>query len=180
MLHSALCSSCKTWFSSFHKNWLQRCGALFSASFFFSSLLENFQYKCEMAKKIVYFSSKIRRKVGKKIIPCKQVGSTKNFKIEKEKARKEKAQSKKVWTVWPREVVLSPYNKFKLMLFKRQKSDLLQVGDFYEAEPRFPVPPVGTTSLGHTVHTLALSLCFKHPYRDILAPWTNCAIHLSF
>ena len=52
-----------------------------------------------MAKKIVYFSSKIRRKVGKKIIPCKQVGSTKNFKIEKEKDRKEKAQSKKVWTV---------------------------------------------------------------------------------
>ena len=53
-----------------------------------------------MAKKIVYFLSKIRRKVGKKIIPCKQIGSTKTpFKIEKEKARKEKAQSKKMWTV---------------------------------------------------------------------------------
>ena len=77
------------------------CNAVvhFFLHLFFSSLLENFQYKCEMAKKIVYFSSKIRRKVGKKIIPCKQVGSTKNFKIEKEKARKEKAQSKKVWTV---------------------------------------------------------------------------------
>ena len=75
------------------------CNAVvhFFLHLFFSSLLENFQYKCEMAKKIVYFSSKIRRKVGKKIIPCKEVGSTKNFKIEK--ARKEKAQSKKVWTV---------------------------------------------------------------------------------
>ena len=53
-----------------------------------------------MAKKIVYFLSKIRRKVEKKkIIPCKQVDGTKNFKIEKEKVRKEKAQSKKLWTV---------------------------------------------------------------------------------
>ena len=53
-----------------------------------------------MAKKIVYFSSKIRRKVGKKIIPCKQVGVVKkNFKIAKEKAREEKAQPEKVWTV---------------------------------------------------------------------------------
>ena len=136
MLHSALCSSCKTWFSSFHKNWLQRCGALFSASFFFLLCQRTFSTNVKWRRKSCIFRAKFAEKLEKRSYRVSKQVVQKTSKQKKKKPEKRELNLKKFGLYDPGKLSLVHTTSssgcflrdknptfFKLMFFKRRKPE---------------------------------------------------------